>query len=442
MDTNLILQFLLAISLWSLIWMERGIKYKSNVIKEEPNTKEKITSLLKKKNIKNDNLFSFWEIRTFWLVSLLWAMSAWVSMIFQNPLVFVVILFTFGILIAVYYFYSVFKENQLGLTTELSVFITYFLWAFVIFWYWKVAIILTIIISFILSLKTTLESLTQKISREDLNNTLKLAVISIAALPILPDQKFSIADWFNILWYTNEITSKILTVDFFNPYWIWFFVVLIALISYAWYILTKLIWEKSSIVLLWAIWWLVSSTAVTASMSEASKKDPKNVDLYVVSTLMASLIMFVRVVLIVLFFNINMVNSIIYPSAFMLLWMLFYVWYFYFKSIKNNVVIVEDIWLEKKEYKSPFSLIPALKFWTFVLFVKFISAVWILYQNELGNYAFYFLWVISGLADVDAIAQTMADDSSIINGVAWKIPLAIASMTVIIAVMSNNIVKW
>ncbi|MDR2411613.1 MAG: DUF4010 domain-containing protein [Candidatus Peribacteria bacterium] len=62
----------------------------------------------------------------------------------------------------------------------------------------------------------------------------------------------------------------------------------------------------------------MSSTAVTASMSELSKKDLKNTDMYVVSTLIASTIMFIRVIVIVLFFNINMLTSILLPAIFML----------------------------------------------------------------------------------------------------------------------------
>jgi uncharacterized membrane protein (DUF4010 family) len=57
---------------------------------------------------------------------------------------------------------------------------------------------------------------------------------------------------------------------------------------------------------------------VTATMTERSKKDIKNVDLFVVGTLVASAIMFIRVILIVLFFNINMIGSIIIPALFML----------------------------------------------------------------------------------------------------------------------------
>jgi len=62
----------------------------------------------------------------------------------------------------------------------------------------------------------------------------------------------------------------------------------------------------------------VSSTAVAASMSESSKNDFKNTSMYVVSTLLASTIMFVRVIIMVLFFNINMISSILLPSLLML----------------------------------------------------------------------------------------------------------------------------
>lgn len=416
MDVNVVLQFILALWLWALIGMERGIKYKSNVKKEK--------------------LISFWEIRTFSLISLLWAISAWLSLVFQSSVILVISMVLIWVFIAIYYFYSVFRESQLGLTTELAVFITYFLWVFVILWYWKMAVIVSILLTFILSIKWFLDELTKKISIEELNNTLKFAVISIVILPLLPDQKYSIADILGFFWYENELTNRILTLDFFNPYGIWFFVVLMAWISYVWYIMTKIIWEKWSIVLSGAIWWLVSSTAVTASMTEASKKDVRNTDLYVVSTLTASTIMFVRVILIVLFFNINMINSIIYPSVFMLVWMVLYMWYFYHKSKKKDIHM-DDIWLEKKKYKSPFSIWPALKFAAFVLFIKFVAWVGWLYQDIWWDYFFYALWVISGLADVDAISQTMAVDA--LDEKVW-IPLA--AMTIIIAVISNNFVKW
>lgn len=416
MDVNIVLQLLLAIWLWALIWMERWIKVKSTIM--------------------SNSFVSFWEIRTFSMISFLWAISTWIAIMFNSNYFLIIPFIVIAFFIWIYYYYSIFKEKQPGLTSEIAALITYFLWVFVMLGYSQVAIILSIILTFILSSKPFIEKLVEKISREELNNTLKFAIISLVVLPLLPDVKYSIADILAFLGYSWEINNSIVNLAFFNPYWIWFFVVLMAWISYAGYIMAKLIWEKWSILASGAIWGLISSTAVTWAMTEASKKDTRNTDMYVVSTLLASTIMFIRVVIIVLFFNINMISYIIYPSLFMLVWMVIYMVFFYLKSKKKNATVKKPVDYEKKKYSSPFSVWPALKFAWFVLIIKFIAWVGWLYQDVWWDYFFYALWVISWLADVDAVSQTMAVDA-----LDWKVWVWIASITIIIAIISNNFVK-
>lgn len=416
MNVDVVLQLMLAIWLWAMIWMERGVKVKSSV---SPNS-----------------FVSFWEIRTFSIISFLWAISTWVAIMFGSNYFVIIPLIIIASFILVYYVYSLFKEKQPGLTSELAALVTYFLWVFVMLGYSQIAIILSIILTFLLSSWPFIDKLVTKISSEELNNTIKFAIIALVILPLLPDVKYSIWDILAFLWYTNEINNSIVNLAFFNPYGIWFFVVLMAWISYAWYIMAKLIWEKWSIIASGAIGWLISSTAVTAAMTEASKKDTRNTDLYVVSTLLASTIMFIRVVIIVLFFNINMISSIIYPSGFMLIWMVIYMVIFYMRSKKKDAK-VKAVSYEKKKYSSPFSVWPALKFAWFVLIIKFISWVGWLYQDVWWDYFFYVLWLISWLADVDAVSQTMSVDA-----LDWKVAASLASMTIIIAIISNNFVKW
>lgn len=408
METQIILQFLLAIWLGLLIWFERWI-WKVQKTEE--------------------------EIRTFALISFLWALTTYIS-INTNSFIFTVIwLVIVAIFSFMFYWYWMLKNWENWLTTELALVTTFFLWSFVMMWYYQMAVIFSIIITLLLSSKSFFMNLTKKISMEELQNTIKFAVIALVILPILPDQKYSIMDLLNFAGFDGKFDNAILNLDFFNPYWIWFFVVLMSWISYAWYIMSKFIWEKGSIIASWAIWWLVSSTAVTASMTESSRKDKKNIDLYVVSTLIASTIMFIRVIIIVLFFNINMLSSIFLPSLLMLFWMVIYMIYFYLKwrNKNENSNIIE----ENKEYKSPFSVWPALKFALFVLLIKFISGVWSLYKDVWWDYFFYALWVISGLADVDAISQTMAVDA-----MDSKVTTTLAATTIIIAIISNNFVKW
>jgi len=60
--------------------------------------------------------------------------------------------------------------------------------------YVQIAIIMSIVLTFLLSSKGLIDKILEKVSREELNNTIKFAVISIVVLPLLPNEKFSISD--------------------------------------------------------------------------------------------------------------------------------------------------------------------------------------------------------------------------------------------------------
>jgi len=158
-------------------------------------------------------------------------------------------------------------------------------------------------LTFFISSKDFLEGIGEKISKEELRTTLKFAAIAFVILPLLPDQKYSLVGIMSILGMNSEASHPILSFDFFNPYSTWFFVVIMSGVSYLGYVLTKFVGSNSSIILSSMLGGLVSSTATTASMTQKSKEDTKNINSYVVGTLLASCIMFVRVFAIVLFFS-------------------------------------------------------------------------------------------------------------------------------------------
>jgi len=60
--------------------------------------------------------------------------------------------------------------------------------------YVQIAIIMSIVLTFLLSSKSFVNKILEKISGEELNNTIKFAVISVVVLPLLPNEKFSISD--------------------------------------------------------------------------------------------------------------------------------------------------------------------------------------------------------------------------------------------------------
>lgn len=416
MDTQIILYFFISILLWGIIWLERDAPQKK----------------------KGADDYSFGGIRTFALVALFGSIVTSLSLYIGSLTLVFLSLFILSLFILVSYIYSAFKGWYTGITTEVTMLLTYILWVIVVLGFVKIAVITTVVISLLLSLKWYLQNIKSKISYEEISTTLKFAAISVVILPLLPDVKYSLVNLLGFIGYTGayQLNWPLGNVAFFNPYGIWFFVVAMSAISYVWYILSKVVGEKSSILLSGAVWGLISSTAVTASMSELSKKDTKNTDMYAVSTLLASSIMFIRVILIVIFFNVAMVNYITLPALSMLVGMWGFIGYFLWKAKKNAPKREKKLSINN-EFESPFTIKPALKFAAFVVGIKFVAAVGTLYKDAWGWDVFYYvLGAISGLTDVDAISQTMAvdaKDGSVLAGV--------AAITIIISIISNNTVK-
>ncbi len=297
------------------------------------------------------------------------------------------------------------------------------------------AIIFAIFISLIISAKDTLHNLMQKISRDELNTTLKFAAIAFVILPLLPDVKYSFSTLFQSLGFTEaaQIQLPIWTMEFFNPYSTWFFVVVMSGISYIGYFMTRIFGDKSGIIASCVMGGMISSTAVTASMSEESKKHPHNSSLYTTGALLASGVMFLRVIAIIAFTYSALLAAVFIPALAMFVVFIGLTGYFYLTSKKQAS---QEVHIEEK-VQSPFQIAPALKFAAFILMIKFIAALGIAYKDLIPQEIFYYgLAIISGLADVDAITQTMSA-----NAKSGELAALIAGTTILIAVMSNNLVK-
>jgi len=404
--------------LWALIGIDKDI------------WKQK-KSLLKKVSSPD---FEFGSIRSFALIAILGALMTWFDSYMGTQYIFIIAgLVLTTILVSIYYSFSVFREKALSPATELVAFLTYFVWVLVFLGYAQIAIIFSILLTFLLSSKDMLEGLGKYISKDELRTTLKFAAIAFVILPLLPDARFSLTD-ISVFLFGKSFDHPLTTFAFFNPYSIWFFVVIMSGVSYLGYVLTKFVGSNSSIILSSLLGWMVSSTATTASMTQKSKEDPKNTNSYVIGTLLASCIMFLRVFIVVLFFSASLFWAIIIPGGVMFLTFLACTGYFYWKSRSEKIKKSTG----EKTLRSPFRIVPALQFAGIIVLIKFISGVGIIYKDIWGEGLFYSaLGIISGLADVDAITQTMAIDSGL-----WKITFAVAASTVLLAVMSNNFVKW
>jgi len=175
MELNTFFALLTAIWLGWLIWLERDISH------------------------KNDSE-QFWWFRTFSLISLSGAISVILDTYLKLNWIFTFwLLIIISIFILVSYIYSSFKMKEIWITSEITALLTYILGIFVWLWQNKFAIIFSILLVVIISLKESFEKIINSISKEEFMHSLKFAVIAFVILPLLPDDKYSIIQMLSVI---------------------------------------------------------------------------------------------------------------------------------------------------------------------------------------------------------------------------------------------------
>ncbi|MGZ7117793.1 MAG: MgtC/SapB family protein [Methanobacterium sp.] len=348
----------------------------------------------------------FAGIRTFMLIAVFGTSSAFLSVFYPN---FIIIAFLGLIaLIGLSYMAATRESNDIGITTEVSAILTFILGALC---FTDVGLqivpILAIIITTLLAVKPYLHTFARKISQKEIMNTLKFLIIAFVILPLLPNQTFG-------------------PLNVFNPYQIWLIVVFISGISFAGYILMKFIGAERGVSATGIIGGLVSSTAVTTAMAARVKESDVIIRAAVFATVVASSMMFLRVLFEVTVINSNLINLLVIPMISMGLLgigLSLIAW----KTTKIREV-GEDLKL-----KNPFSLRPALIFGLLFIVILFASKIAEIY---FGNGGLYITSIISGVADVDAITISM----SILAKNTISPEVAVTAIT--LATISNTIIKF
>ena len=340
------------------------------------------------------------------LIAVFGTSSAFLSTFYPN---FLIIAFLgLAAIVGLSYMSSTRENRDIGITTEVTALITFILGALC---YTdeglQIVPILAIIITTLLAVKPYLHTFARKISQKEIMNTLKFLIIAFVILPLLPDQTFG-------------------PLNVFNPYQIWLIVVFISGISFTGYILMKFIGAERGISATGIIGGLVSSTAVTTAMAARVRESDFIIRAAVFATVVASSIMFLRVLFEVSVINPNLISLLTAPMLSMgilgiglglLAW----------KTTKVREV-GEDLKL-----KNPFSLKPALIFGLLFLVILFASKIANIY---FGNSGIYITSIISGFADVDAITISMAILAE--NTISPEV--AVTAIT--LAAISNTIIKF
>jgi uncharacterized membrane protein (DUF4010 family) len=347
-------------------------------------------------------------IRTLAFISLLGFLSCFISNEINNYLFLISTFILIFILLIVGYGVSFNSKKFFGFTSTIIIFLTFLIGTISYYeQYYYFAVSLSIIITLILTQKTFLHTIVSKIKNNELFDALKFGIIAFIILPLLPNKTID-------------------PLGVINPFNLWLLVVLILLISYVGYILSKFLGKRKGIYLSGLLGGLISSTAVTSSLSTLSKKNESVTNSCLVGIILASSIMFLMIFFEALLTNPAFAYGMIIPFSACFIIGLLISW-FLIKSPKTTNLSNAELVSE-----SPFNFLPALKFMAFIIIILFFSKLLLTYFGDKGIYAISF---ISSLANTDAVTisiATLAKESITYNS---------AYLAMIIAVLTNNLIK-
>lgn len=353
-------------------------------------------------------------VRTYPLFALLGATTA-LMMAKHGPLPLFAAALGLTLLLAIGYWRDV-EQGHLGLTTEASALLTFFLGALAtahgvieplqlrIF----VVASITVGATFLLSQKTELREFSARLSRDDVIATVKFLLIAVVILPVLPNQPMG-------------------PYGALNPYRIGFMVLLIAGIGFVGYAAMRLFGHGRGLLITGAIGGLVSSTAVTLASAARAKQTPQLASVSALAVVIASTIMFARVLITVAAVEVSLLPRLAIPMGAMGAVGL----------VAVGVMAFRDRAHRERgatvELTNPFELRKALQFGAFFVFIL-VASRWA--TDTFGDTGTYLAGLLAGLTDVDAITLSMSNQVK--NG---AVELDVATRTIVIAVASNTVVK-
>jgi uncharacterized membrane protein (DUF4010 family) len=351
----------------------------------------------------------FAGIRTFSLIALLGSVSSYLVDDFG---IILAALALGGLILMTLVSYSgalVRSKTETGITTEVAAILTFLFGVLVMGDHASVAIALAVITSLLLTLKGKLHGFIRNMSTDDIHVTLQFALVAAVILPLLPNRTID-------------------PLGLLNPFQIWLMVVFVSGIGFSGYVLMKILGPSRGTNLMGVLGGLASSTATTISFSSASREYPQMARHYARGVVLASTVMFPRVLFLILVIHPPLAFKVIIPFALMLLTGLIFI----FISQKSKSPETTTI---HPEYKitNPLKLSTAIKFgllFAFVLIVVEYS------QQLLGSSGVYLASFLTGLTDVDAITLSvtrLAESAQLSSDV--------AGMSIIIAALMNTVSK-
>jgi uncharacterized membrane protein (DUF4010 family) len=304
------------------------------------------------------------------------------------------------------YRHKIESASLAGMTTEISGLVTYVIGALV--WredYW-IATTLAVIEVVLLELKTVLESLSKRVPGAEILTFAKFLVLTAVILPVVPNRTFGSFG--------------------FNPFKAWLVVVAVSAISYGSYILQKQTRGRGGVFLAALLGGAYSSTLTTVVLAKRAREQSRP-HLYAGSMLVASGVMYLRLLALLGIFNRELLHHLGVPFLLLAAAALGGGWLW--TRIRDPDGNVKE---EELSPKNPLELSAAFLFGVLFVAMLAITHLALLYLGRAGVFS---LAGVMGFTDVDPFILSLAESAGRLT------PLALAAGAIIIAAASNNLIK-
>jgi uncharacterized membrane protein (DUF4010 family) len=347
-------------------------------------------------------------LRTFGIVGLLGGLSAQLG---SGVIIPAVVAGGVSLLAALGYWRESLADRDVSLTSAAAMLLTFCLGAFAGRGQLAIAASAAVIVTILLGFKPELHGLLRRIERDELLATLRLLLISVVLLPVLPNRGFG--PW-----------------NAFNPFQVWWMVVLVAGVSYIGYFAIKLLGTKRGALLMGLCGGLISSTAATLDLARYGEEDPDAaLDVLTAAIAVATAIMFPRILVIVGAVAPYLARRLLWPMLLACLTsLLAAAWY-----IRRDAAAGLPHEEAPHELGNPLDLYVAFRFGLALAVVMVLARGAIQWMGDQG---LYLLAAVSALIDADPISLSVA--AMTVHG---QVGIEAAANTVLIAAIVNTLLK-
>lgn len=305
------------------------------------------------------------------------------------------------------FYYFKLKSNRTGILLFLFTSLVYSFGMIVVKYNIWFLIIIFVAIVFISNINKRLEKFYIMFDEREIETFAKVLLLSAVILPLLP---------------RTEI-SEFVPVSFFK---VWLAVVVVSLFSYIGYVLKKYIFKETGYLLTGILGGIYSSTATTIVLAKKASSG-SNHYLFSSSIIIATALMYIRLLGIAYAFNFTIASSLLIPFIVLTLLTLIIALALFQKSKQKQKSDTE----EPDDDKNPLELSTAFLF--AFLFIAMATITHFVLQHY-GNVGLNILSFVVGFTDIDPFVLSILSSK-------FNVTISGASTAILIATGSNNILK-